>query len=142
MALITRLYVLSGPGSTFTANRVPSAVILERYETPTLTLQYDDTDPGTLTDLDTMMGMVGFQPSNGEQSVNLFARASGLDPVAAAGRAQVYSKTELGITNAFVRTSDGVVTRLTPLTPGPTGPTLLPDRLVKLSGAPLPSASA
>jgi hypothetical protein len=113
MTIQTRFYVVRGPGNGQLQKYVdPSVSAVERFKTPVVNLQYDDTVPSILQNLDDYMDQNGYDPYTGNLSVDLFARAG--NPGAVAGRAIVYSKTALGVTDAFIRSSDGLVTQITP----------------------------
>jgi hypothetical protein len=113
MTIQTRFYVVRGPGNGQLQTYVdPSVSAVERFKTPVVNLQYDDVVPGILENLDDYMDSLGYDPYTGNLSVDLFARA--VNPGAVAGRAALYSKTALGVTDAFIRSSDGLVTQITP----------------------------
>ena len=114
MAIVTRMYVEKGPSNKQLERYVdPSVSATERFRSPVCTIQYEDTVPGIVENLDDYMDSLGYDDLGGNLTTELFARASG-NPGAVAGRALLYGKTALGVTDAFVRTSEGLVTQLTP----------------------------
>jgi hypothetical protein len=113
MAIQTRFYVERGPGNGQLQKYVdPTVSAVERYKSPVVLLQYDDVVVSILQNLDDYMDSLGYDPYTGNLSVDLFARAA--NPSAVADRASLYSKTALGVTDAFIRSSDGLVTQITP----------------------------
>jgi hypothetical protein len=113
MAIQTRFFVMKGPGNGQLQRYVdPSVSAVERFRTPVVNVQYDDTVPGISANLDDYMDSLGFDPLSGNLSYDIFSRPG--SPGAVAGRAILFSKTALGVTDAFVRSSDGLVTQLTP----------------------------
>lgn len=113
MAIVIRRYVEKGPSDKNLQQFVdPSASAAERFRSPICDVQYDDAVPGVVDTLDTYMAQLGYDNLSGNLSYDIFSRPG--NPGAVAGRAILFSKTALGVTDAFVRSSDGLVTQLTP----------------------------
>jgi len=113
MAIQTRFYVERGPGNNQLQLFVdPTVSAVERFRSPVCNLQYDDTVAGIVENLDDYMGSLGYDNLTNTLSTDIFARVG--DPGAVAGRAVLYAKTALGVSDAFLRSSDGLVTQLTP----------------------------
>jgi hypothetical protein len=113
MAIQTRFYVEKGPSNGQLQRYVDPAVsAVERFRSPVINLQYDDTVTGIVQTLDDYMDSLGYDNLNNSLNTDLFARPG--NPGAVAGRAILYSKIALGVTDAFLRSSDGLVTQLTP----------------------------
>jgi hypothetical protein len=113
MAIQTRLYVEKGPGNGQLQRYVdPTVSAVERFRSPVCTLEYDDAVVSIVENLDDYMGALGYDPLSGNLAYDVFSRPA--NPGAVAGRAPLYAKTELGITQLYARASDGLVTQLTP----------------------------
>lgn len=113
MAIQTRFYVEKGPSDGQLQKFVdPSVSGVERFRSPVIIIQYDDTVTGIVQTLDDYMNSLGYDNLTGNLSYDIFARPG--NPGAVAGRASLYAKTALGVTDAFIRTSDSLVTQLTP----------------------------
>jgi hypothetical protein len=119
MAIQTRFYVQKGPSDGQLQRFVdPTATGLERFRTPVITIQYDDTVAGITTTLDEYMDSLGFDNLNGNLSYDVFSRPG--NPGAVAGRCRFYALTIAGVTHAFIRDDDGGTYQITP-TQKPTG---------------------
>jgi hypothetical protein len=113
MAIQTRFYVEKGPGNNQLQRYVdPTVSAVERFRSPVVNLQYDDTVPSIVQNLDDYMDSLGYDNLSGTLNTDLFARPG--NPGAVVGRSILYAKTALGVTDAFLRSSDGLVTQLTP----------------------------
>lgn len=113
MAIVTRRYVEKGPSNNDLQRFVdPSASAVERFRSPIMDVQCDDAVPGIVDTLDSYMDQLGYDNLSGNLSYDIFTRPA--NPGNVAGRAILYSKTALGVTDAFLRSSDGLVTQLTP----------------------------
>ena len=113
MAIQTRFYVEKGPGNGNLQRYVdPTVSAVERFRSPVVNLQYDDTVTGIVQTLDDYMDSLGYDNLTNTLNTDLFSRAGNAGAVA--GRAILYAKTALGVTDAFLRSSDGLVTQLTP----------------------------
>jgi len=113
MAIVTRRYVEKGPSNNDLQKFVdPSASAAERFRSPIMDVQYDDAVPGIVGTLDSYMDQLGYDNLSGNLSYDIFARPANVGNVV--GRASLYAKTALGVTDAFIRTSDGLVTQITP----------------------------
>ena len=113
MTIQTRFYVEKGPGNNQLQRYVdPTVSAVERFRSPVVNLQYDDTVPGIVQNLDDYMDSLGYDNLNNNLNTDLFARPG--NPGAVAGRSILYAKTALGVTDAYLRASDGLVTQLTP----------------------------
>jgi len=113
MAIQTRFYVEKGPGNNQLQRYVDATVnAVERFRSPVVNLQYDDTVAGIVQNLDDYMDSLGYDNLSGTLNTDLFARPG--NPGAVVGRSILYAKTALGVTDAFLRSSDGLVTQLTP----------------------------
>jgi len=113
MAIQTRFYVEKGPGNNQLQRYVDASVsAVERFRSPVANLQYDDTVPGIVENLDDYMDSLGYDNLSNSLNTDVFARPG--NPGAVAARAILYAKTALGVTDAFLRSSDGLVTQLTP----------------------------
>jgi hypothetical protein len=113
MAIQTRFYVEKGPGNNQLQRYVDATVsAVERFRSPVVNLQYDDAVAGIVQNLDDYMDSLGYDNLNNSLNTDLFARPG--NPGAVAGRSILYAKTALGVTDAYLRASDGLVTQLTP----------------------------
>jgi hypothetical protein len=112
MALVIRRYIAGGPSNNdLTKFVVPSAVVIERFKSPVCDIQIDDA-PANIEALDDYMDTLGYKLEGGNALIDVFARPG--NAAAVAGRALLYAKTELGVTQLYARASDGLVTQLTP----------------------------
>jgi hypothetical protein len=112
MALVIRRYIAGGPSNNdLTKFVVPSAVVIERFKSPVCDIQIDDA-PANIEALDDYMDTLGYKLEGGNALIDVFARPG--NAAAVAGRALLYAKTALGITDLYARASDGLVTQLTP----------------------------
>jgi hypothetical protein len=113
MAIVTRMYVEKGPPNKDLQKFVdPSASAAERYRSPVCNIEYDDAVPGILVTLDEYMDQLGYDNLTNSLVYDVFSRAG--NPGAVAARTLFYSKTAIGVTDAFIRSSDGLVTQITP----------------------------
>lgn len=113
MAIIVRRYVVNGPTNGQLQRFVDaSAAIVERFKTPVVDVQIDDSVAGTVETLDQYMQSVGYDFSDGLDKIEVFERPG--SPAAVAGRVIVHAKLEGGFTQLFARSADGTVYQLTP----------------------------
>ena len=113
MAIVTRFYVEKGPSNNELQKFVtPTATAIERYRSPVCNIEYDNAVDGTTEALDEYMSQLGYDNLNNNLAYDVFARPT--NPGAVAGRALLYAKTELGVTQLYARASDGLVSQLTP----------------------------
>jgi hypothetical protein len=113
MAIQQRFYVEKGPGNGQLDRYVdPSVSAVERFRSPVCVLQYDDTVVSILENLDDYMDSLGYDALSGNLAYDAFSRPT--NPGAVAGRSIIYAKTALGVTDLFARSSDGLVTQITP----------------------------
>lgn len=114
MAIQTRFYVEKGPSDGDLQKFVNSSVSsLERFRSPVVNIQYDDTIAGIVETLDAYMDSLGYDNLNGNLTYDIFARPG--NPGAVAGRSRFYALTIGGVTHAFLRDDDGGTYQLSPL---------------------------
>jgi len=109
MAIITRRFTIAGPSDNSLADHIPTAIVAERFKQPIVDITLDDINNN---DLDSFMKERGYLPFDGSQTINVFSRPGNSGAVI--GRALIYCKTELGVSQLFARASDGLITQLTP----------------------------
>ncbi|HSX22521.1 MAG TPA: hypothetical protein VLE97_07095 [Gaiellaceae bacterium] len=113
MAIQTRFYVEKGPSDGQLQKFVdPSVSGVERFRTPIIIVQYDDTDPNVVQTLDNYMDSLGFDNLTGNLAFDVFSRPG--NPGAVAGRCRFYALTIGGVTHAFIRDDDGGTYQITP----------------------------
>ena len=116
MAMQTRFYVLKGPTQRELHQFVdPTVDAVERFRTPVVIVQYDDSIANIVSTIDAYMDEEwGLDDLVGELRYDVFARPG--NPAAVAGRVLVYALTNAaGITQLFARASDGTTVQLSPL---------------------------
>src|SRR5512143_778105 len=119
MAIQTRFYVEKGPSDGQLQKFVdPSVSGIERFRSPVITIQYDDTVPSIVQTLDDYMDTLGYDNLTGNLSYDVFSRPG--NPGAVGGRCRFYALTIGGVTHAFIRDDDGGTYQITP-TQKPTG---------------------
>lgn len=119
MAIQTRFYVLKGPSDKELHQFVdPSVNGVERFRTPVIIVDYDDTVPNITDTIDAYMDQLGFDDLNGNLSYDVFERPG--NPAAVAGRVRLYGLNVGGVTQLFAKAGDGTRTQLTPA-PTPPG---------------------
>ena len=115
MSIVSRMYVEKGPGNGDLHRFVsPTVNANERYRSPVILIDYDDSEAGIVEAIDEYMDTLGYDSLSNDLQIEIFARVGG-NPGAKIGRSRLYGVNLAGATRALVRDSDGLISQLTPL---------------------------